>query len=353
MFALIPYKYNGKEEVQDLGIGLYEYGFRWYDAQIAKFVQVDPLADDYSYKSTYDYAENSPISFIDLDGAEKANPELLSNGQLQDKGGHASINAIAGSEERGLGIGLSYKGMAGSYQNFFASFFAGSQATLGIRQNGTNVGGLFTQSLLNVQAGHKWFGLGISVEPRINFGDFSKQSNISASALLNVGPAQLSIGNDVFFALMSGGGGWNPIAKKFTASDGGNTMHGSLLYFDKSRKSAFGISFNGYTPHRTEFGATNEYSVPAGQGGVFYNNGLFNVENYDGAYRNYAGLTYLINKNSKFSFGFYAGIQNDHLRAKAQGWIHNNPKLFGPIGEFPDIYPHNYGYLQGQINYKF
>lgn len=66
------WQYNGKELVEDFDIGLYEYGFRWYDAQIARFPSVDPLADDYAYKSTYDYAENDPISFIDLDGAEKA-----------------------------------------------------------------------------------------------------------------------------------------------------------------------------------------------------------------------------------------------------------------------------------------
>jgi len=67
------YLYNGKEQIQDLNLGLYEYGFRWYDAQTAKFVQVDPLADEYSYKSTYDYAENRPINGIDLDGLEYLN----------------------------------------------------------------------------------------------------------------------------------------------------------------------------------------------------------------------------------------------------------------------------------------
>jgi RHS repeat-associated protein len=53
------YRYNGKEYQKDHG--LYEYGFRWYDAAIARFIQVDPLANDYAYKSTYDYAENEPI----------------------------------------------------------------------------------------------------------------------------------------------------------------------------------------------------------------------------------------------------------------------------------------------------
>jgi RHS repeat-associated protein len=64
------FQYNGKEKVSDLGLGLYEYGFRWYDPTMARFVQVDPLADKYTYKTTYDYAENRPISGIDLDGLE-------------------------------------------------------------------------------------------------------------------------------------------------------------------------------------------------------------------------------------------------------------------------------------------
>ncbi len=63
------FRYNGKEYQKDHG--LYEYRFRWYDAAVARFIQVDPLADDYTYKSTYDYAENEPISNIDLDGLEK------------------------------------------------------------------------------------------------------------------------------------------------------------------------------------------------------------------------------------------------------------------------------------------
>ena len=64
------FQYNGKEKVSDLGLGLYEYGFRWYDPTMARFVQVDPLADKYAYKTTYDYAENRPINGVDMDGLE-------------------------------------------------------------------------------------------------------------------------------------------------------------------------------------------------------------------------------------------------------------------------------------------
>jgi RHS repeat-associated protein len=64
------YQYNGKEIVEDFDIALYEYGFRWYDSQIARFSSVDPLANDYVYKTSYDYSENRPIDGFDLDGLE-------------------------------------------------------------------------------------------------------------------------------------------------------------------------------------------------------------------------------------------------------------------------------------------
>jgi hypothetical protein len=38
---------------------------------IARFTSVDPLANDYAYKTPYDYAENEPVVNIDLDGLEK------------------------------------------------------------------------------------------------------------------------------------------------------------------------------------------------------------------------------------------------------------------------------------------
>jgi RHS repeat-associated protein len=63
------HKFNGKEQIQELG--LYEYGFRWYDPNDARFITIDPLAEKYPYKSTYDYAENEPIGGIDLDGLER------------------------------------------------------------------------------------------------------------------------------------------------------------------------------------------------------------------------------------------------------------------------------------------
>ena len=64
------YRYNGKELNTELGLNWYDYGFRWYDPSMARFVSVDPLAEDFFYLTTYQYAGNTPIQAIDLDGLE-------------------------------------------------------------------------------------------------------------------------------------------------------------------------------------------------------------------------------------------------------------------------------------------
>lgn len=70
------YGFNGKENDNEIkGLGdQQDYGMRVYDTRLGKFLSVDPLSDDYPYYSTYQFAGNMPISFIDLDGCEPAKP---------------------------------------------------------------------------------------------------------------------------------------------------------------------------------------------------------------------------------------------------------------------------------------
>lgn len=48
----------------------YDYGFRIYNPSIGKFLSVDPLTKSYPELTPYQFASNSPIANIDLDGLE-------------------------------------------------------------------------------------------------------------------------------------------------------------------------------------------------------------------------------------------------------------------------------------------
>jgi len=65
-----PYKYNGKELNLDHGLNWSDYGARWYDACVGRWMGIDPLTDHPNQvnKSPYAYAWNNPIKLNDPDG---------------------------------------------------------------------------------------------------------------------------------------------------------------------------------------------------------------------------------------------------------------------------------------------
>lgn len=72
--ASYRYGFNGKENDNEVaGTGNWQnYGMREYDARVCRFISVDPLTKDYPWYTPYQFAGNSPILFVDLDGAEPA-----------------------------------------------------------------------------------------------------------------------------------------------------------------------------------------------------------------------------------------------------------------------------------------
>lgn len=69
------YGFNGKElDAEGMGGGqsTYDYGFRIYNPAIARFLSVDPLTVSYPYYTPYQFAGNTPVWAIDVDGLEPA-----------------------------------------------------------------------------------------------------------------------------------------------------------------------------------------------------------------------------------------------------------------------------------------
>jgi RHS repeat-associated protein len=62
------YSFNGKEG--DKEIGTQDYGARIYNLSIGRFLSVDPISREFAELSTYQFASNSPLIGIDLDGLE-------------------------------------------------------------------------------------------------------------------------------------------------------------------------------------------------------------------------------------------------------------------------------------------
>ncbi|MCE2973785.1 MAG: RHS repeat-associated core domain-containing protein [Sediminibacterium sp.] len=68
------YGFNGKEndnEVKGEG-NQQDYGWRIHDPRIGRFLSTDPISKDYPELTPYQYASNTPIQAIDLDGLEAA-----------------------------------------------------------------------------------------------------------------------------------------------------------------------------------------------------------------------------------------------------------------------------------------
>ena len=64
------WKFQGQEHQEELGLNWISFKYRNYDPAIARFFNVDPLAEDYVYNGVYNFAENRVIDGIELEGLE-------------------------------------------------------------------------------------------------------------------------------------------------------------------------------------------------------------------------------------------------------------------------------------------
>lgn len=64
------YRYNGKESLEIFGIPYSDYGARLFDSNIGRWLQTDPLAQDYPNINPYVFCANNPMNVIDPNGMD-------------------------------------------------------------------------------------------------------------------------------------------------------------------------------------------------------------------------------------------------------------------------------------------
>jgi RHS repeat-associated protein len=63
-------KFQGQPLDDDLGLNWYGFKYRNHDPQIGRFIEIDPLANDYVHNSTYAFSENKVTAHVELEGLE-------------------------------------------------------------------------------------------------------------------------------------------------------------------------------------------------------------------------------------------------------------------------------------------
>jgi len=93
------YGFGGKEEQDELDLGWIDITARNYDASIGRWMNIDPLAEDYDAWSPYNFVYNSPLQFIDPTGMGPEN--------FEDPG-----DKFKSKEEAALDFALLYNGLS-------------------------------------------------------------------------------------------------------------------------------------------------------------------------------------------------------------------------------------------------
>lgn len=145
------YKYNGKELQDELGLNMYDYGWRNYDPAIGRLIKIDRFAEKYHKLTPYGYAGNNPVLINDIQGDSlwislgKNEKVLYENGNLLSQGKDGKFSEYKGDQakiDKKTGAIKGYKGFLGnavSGLNTLSSKSAGNDLVTSIQESTSNV----------------------------------------------------------------------------------------------------------------------------------------------------------------------------------------------------------------------
>ncbi|MEW7289111.1 DUF6443 domain-containing protein [Aquimarina sp. 2304DJ70-9] len=188
--------YQGQEFTENLNIDVHEWKYRISDPSTGRFWQIDPLAEEYTYNSTYAFQENKLGIGIELEGLEVSEFEDLNQtGQLLLGTANELINnsaSLQGTNQAIFTFGLGFdKGAFSSSfgtPGLFGTEVNASLGELNAELQVTSRGEAILQangSLLNAGGSADLFGDNISGNYTVIDGkvSYNLNTNISDSSL--------------------------------------------------------------------------------------------------------------------------------------------------------------------------
>ena len=113
--------FQGQEMDNDMSGGktgaIYDYGFRIYDTRIAKFLSVDPLTKSYPWYTPYQFAGNTPIRALDLDGLEILDYRSMFRMKYQKRGDMNYYYLVIPNGREKPGSSITRRYITRSFQN--------------------------------------------------------------------------------------------------------------------------------------------------------------------------------------------------------------------------------------------
>ncbi|RSC92064.1 DUF6443 domain-containing protein [Tenacibaculum singaporense] len=140
----VAQKRGFQDQILDDDLGLNWNSFKWrnYDASLARFHNIDPLAEDYNYQSPYNFSENRVIDGIELEGLEHLSIHIYDVRKNANGKGYTQYFKRTHTSSNEDWRGTRHENQYNVYEpgtNTISSIFTGQSSYLEMRKEGIEI----------------------------------------------------------------------------------------------------------------------------------------------------------------------------------------------------------------------